>query len=175
MNALPITINLEIPNEPEKIYEYTKSILANILEHVALDLGYQRRIKLIMIELITNSIKHSPEGHTTIQLVIDHPHLSIQKVEKGLKIEFSANSPQIPFDDVQNILNISFSDYNKYHIQPLGQYQFKFLKPEQKESPNLNAIPEHFGLYIITLASDSFVYRYDPDLGENRFIVHLDF
>jgi hypothetical protein len=170
----PITINLTIPNDPEKIYEYTTGVLSSILEHVELDLGYQRRVKLIMIELITNSIKHSKEDSTTIQLVIDQPHLSIQKIEKGLKIAFSGNSPQLPFSDVENILNISFSEANIHNIQPLGEYKFRFLKPSQEENPNLSHIPEHFGLYIITLAADSFVYQYDPESKENSYIIHLN-
>ncbi|MHA4895132.1 hypothetical protein ACXZ1K_10285 [Pedobacter sp. PWIIR3] len=175
MNALPITINLEIPNDPDRISEYTRTILANIQEHVALDLGYQRRIKLIMIELITNSIKHSSESHTTIQMTIDHPHLSIQKIEKGLKIEFSASSPQLPFEQLDNILNVSFSEANKHHIQPLSEFKFKFLKPAEDESMTIDHIPEHFGLYIITMASDHFEYQYNPELGENSYIVHLNF
>jgi len=175
MNMFPITINLDIPNDPEKIYEYTKNVLASILEHIALDLGYQRRIKLILIELITNSIKHSNEANTSIQLLIDQPHLSIQKIEKGLKIAFSASSPQLPFEDVESILNISFSESNRHNIQPLGEYKFKFLKPDPEEKPDMEQMPEHFGLYIITLASDSFIYQYDPELRENTYIVHLNF
>ncbi|MES2826838.1 MAG: hypothetical protein V4687_01730 [Bacteroidota bacterium] len=175
MNALPITINLEIPNDPERISEFTKTVLTTVQEHVALDLGYQRRIKLIMIELITNSIKHSEETSTTIQMTIDHPHLSIQKIEKGLKIEFSASSPQIPFEEIDAILNVSFSDVNRHHIQPLDKYKFKFLKPSADQELTIDHIPEHFGLYIITMASDSFIYQYNPDLGENSFIVHLNF
>jgi hypothetical protein len=175
MKPFPITVKLEVPNDPEKIFENTKHILSNILEHVSLEVGYQRRIKLILIELITNSIKHSPEAFTSIQLVIDEPHLSIQKIEKGIKIAFSDCSPQLPFENVRNTLNISFSESNRHNIQPLGEYKFKFLKPKHEEKPDINQIPEHFGLYIITLAADSFVYEYDPELGENTYIVHLNF
>lgn len=175
MNMFPITLNLVIPNDPKMIYEYTKNLLGSVLEHVDLDLGYQRRIKLIIIELLTNSIKHSKEATTVIQLVITQPHLSIHKIEKGLKIEFSSNSPQIPFEDVENTLNISFSESNTHNIQPLGAYKFKFLKPAAEEELDITHMPEHFGLYIITLAADSFVYQYDPDLGENTYTVRLNF
>lgn len=175
MSDLPITIHLEIPNDPEKISEYIRDILSSVQQHMELDLGHQRRIKLIMIELITNSIKHSNEEVTTIQMTIDHPHLSIQKIEKGLKIEFSAASPQIPFKEIDSILNVSFSEANKHHIQPLDRFRFKFLKPPHEEILTIDHIPEHFGLYIITMASDSFIYQYNPDLGENSFIVHLNF
>ncbi|MBC7567681.1 MAG: hypothetical protein H7223_12040, partial [Pedobacter sp.] len=51
----------------------------------------------------------------------------------------------------------------------------KFLKPDPEEKPDMEQMPEHFGLYIITLASDSFIYQYDPELRENTYIVHLNF
>jgi hypothetical protein len=174
MKAYPILIDLDVSNDPDKIYEHTKNILASILAHIDLDLGYQRRIKLILIELITNSIKHSPEETTAIKLVIDHPHLSIQKIEKGLEIAFSSASAQFPFEDLDSILDISFSEANRHNIQPLGKYKFKFLKSEPGDQPDVLHIPEHFGLYIITLASDSFIYQYDPVLGENSYIIHLN-
>ena len=174
MNQLPITIHLEIPNDPERIYECTKHVLASIQEHVALDLGFQRRIKMIVIELITNSIKHASESTTQIQLTIDHPSLSIQKIEKGLKIEFSAASPQLPFEELDKTLNVSFSEVKKHNIQPLSEYKFKFLKPSSDDALSIEHMPENFGLYIITLASDSFTYQYDPDLGESSFTVLLD-
>ncbi len=175
MNTLPITITLEIPNNPDKISEYTRTILSSIQEHMALDIGYQRRIKLIMIELMTNSIKHTTEKNTIIEMTIDYLHLSIQKIEKGLKIQFSASSPQLPFEELDKILNVSFSEANKHHIQPLSEFKFKFLKPCEEDDMTIDQIPEHFGLYIITMASDSFVYQYNPELGENSFIVHLNF
>lgn len=174
MNITPVSVELNIPNDPEKIIDHTKEILAIILGHVALDIGYQQRIKLILIELITNSIKHSKEESTAINLVIDQPHLSIQKIEKGLKIAFGAGSPQIPFENIQKTVSINFSEENRHDIQPLSQYKFKFLKPDREEDPDINQMPEHFGFYIITLAADSFVYQYDPELKESSYIVHLN-
>ncbi len=84
MNKLPITIDVEIPNDTDKIYDYTKHILDIIMEHLHLDLSHQRRIKLIIVELITNSIKHSNGLPTQFQLIIDHPQLSILKLENDL-------------------------------------------------------------------------------------------
>ncbi|TDQ11992.1 ATP-binding protein [Pedobacter metabolipauper] len=174
MKFLPVTIDLEIPNDIDKLYDYAKRVLANILEHVELDVSQQQRIKLILVELVTNSIKHTSDPNTQLQLIIDHPHLSIQKMEKGLQIQFSASSPQIPFENIDHILKISFSQENKHQIQPLDQYRFRFLNPFKDEGLSIDHMPEHFGLYIITLASDSFIYQYDPQLKENRYIVNID-
>ena len=172
MTKLPIVIDVEIPNNPDKIYDYTKHILELILGHIDLDLSHQRRIKLIVVELITNSIKHANEHPTQIQLIIDHPQLSILKLDKGLQIEFSSPQ-QIPFENIEQTLKISFSESNNHEIQPLDEYRFRFLNPIHDSELSLDKMPEHFGFYIITLASDSFIYQYDPEIKENRFIVSI--
>lgn len=172
MSKLPITIDVEIPNDPDKIYEYTKHILSLIMGHLQLDLSQQRRIKLILVELITNSIKHCSGHPTQFQLIIDSPQLSILKLEKGLQIEFSS-AQQIPFENIKEKLRISFSESNNHEIQPLDRYRFKFLNPIRNDELSLDKMPEHFGFYIITLASDSFIYQYDPDMKENRYIVNI--
>lgn len=173
MNGRPITIDIEIPKDADKIYEYVSEMLHAILQHTALTISNQRKIKLILIELLTNSIKHSDEDATQIQLIIDHPQVSIHKLEKGLQIEFSA-AQKIPFDDIEKSLRISFSKENNHEIQPLDQYKFKFLNPIRANELSLDHLPEHFGFYIITLASDSFIYQYDPELKENRYIVEIN-
>ncbi|MEJ2880826.1 hypothetical protein [Pedobacter sp. GR22-6] len=173
-NAFPIILELETPQSVDEIYSFTKSVLKAVNEHKELSMDQQRRIKLILIELVTNSIKHSEDGTSQIKLVIDHPSLTIQKFEKGLQIEFSSGSQQIPFEEIDKRLKISFSEENRHHIQTLDKYKFKFLNP-YLEGLNIEHMPEHFGFYIITMASDSFIYQYDPESKENRYIVNIDF
>ncbi|WP_316788122.1 hypothetical protein [Pedobacter frigoris] len=172
--SFPIILELETPQNVDDIFSFTRTVLQKIMQHKDVSLAEQRKIKLILIELITNSIKHSTDGNSQIKLVIDHPSLSIQKFEKGLQIEFSSSSQQIPFEDIDKTLKISFSEENRHHIQTLGKYKFKFLNPYLEEGLSIEHMPEHFGFYIITLASDSFIYQYDPDDKENRYIVNID-
>ena len=173
-NAFPIILELQTPQSADKILSFTKTVLSRINEHKELSTEQQRRIKLILIELVTNSIKHSEDGTSQIKLVIDHPSLTIQKSEKGLQIEFSSGSQQIPFPEIDKRLKISFSEQNKHHIQTLDKYKFRFLNP-YLEGLTIEHMPEHFGFYIITMASDSFIYQYDPEVKENRYIVNIDF
>lgn len=171
--SFPIVLELETPQNAEQIYPFTQKVLGKILDYKSLDSNTQSRIKMILIELITNSIKHSSDADSQIRLVIDHPVLTIQKFEKGLQIEFSSGCQQIPFEEVDKILKISFSEQNKHQIQPLGKYKFKFLGPYTEEL-TLHQIPEHFGFYIITLASDSFIYQYNPETKVNQYTVKLN-
>lgn len=172
-NSIPIIIEVVTPQSADEIYSFTQSVLSKILEHKSIDVEHQRKIKLILVELVTNSIKHSHDPGSQIRLVIDHPSLSIQKFEKGLQIEFSSHCQQIPFEEIDKTLKVSFSEQNNHHIQTLDKYKFRFLNPHV-EGFTIDHMPEHFGFYIITLASDSFIYQYDPDVKENRYIVNIN-
>jgi len=166
-------IAIKIPNRPEDILEYVNHVIQKLDEQVPLDIALKRKIRLILIELVTNSIKHSEDDEALIRLSFDHPTLTIQKVDKGLQIQFASQSQQIPFVDINKTIQVSFSEEKKQHIKVMDEYQFEFLDA-YKEGLDINAMPEHFGLYIITLASDRFIYRHDPALKENRFIVNLN-
>jgi len=171
--SFPIIVELEVPQKAEEILSFTKTVIAKINQHKSLNSEQQGRIKMILIELVTNSIKHGNEGVSQIRLVIDQPSLTIQKSEKGLHIKFSSSSQQIPFKEIDQRLKISFSEQNRHHIQTLDTYKFKFLNP-YLEGLTIEHMPEHFGFYIITMASDSFIYQYDPETKENSFLVHLN-
>jgi hypothetical protein len=172
MEEPAININLKIPKDADGILNYIHQVVSALQERIALDEAIVRNVKLILVELVTNSIKHSNDDNALIELSVAHPTLTIQKVDKGLQIEFAEDSHKIPFVDVNKTVMVSFSETKKHHIKILDKYRFKFLDA-YKEGITIDYMPEHFGLYIITLASDSFVYQHDPKLQENRFIVNL--
>jgi hypothetical protein len=163
----------KIPSRSDEILDYVNHVLHSLEEQVALSIEIKRNIKLILVELVTNSIKHSNDDEALISVIFDHPTLTIQKVDRGLQIQFASNSHQIPFVDVNKTIQVSFSEKKKQHIKVLDRYQFEFVDA-YKEGISLNEMPEHFGLYIITLASNRFIYQHDPDSKENRFIVNLN-
>ncbi len=171
MESLPIVIDLQIPKDPDEISGYIRTVMQLLAQHTHLDIGLERRIKLILIELITNSIKHSSDSSGIIKLTISQPNITIQKVDKGLHIKFTTQS--LPFEEIDKTLKVSFSAQNSHQIKILDKYKFQFLDPF-KEELTLDYLPEHFGLYIITLASDCFIYQYDPELKENNFTVLLN-
>lgn len=171
----PSTLHIatKIPNRSEGILEYVSQVLQGLEEQIVLSNKVKRNIKLILVELVTNSIKHSKDDEALIRVSFNHPTLTIQKVDKGLQIKFASNSQQIPFVDINKTIQVSFSEKKKQHIKIMDHYEFEFVDA-YKEGLDINDMPEHFGLYIITLASDRFVYQHDPDSKENRFIVNLD-
>jgi hypothetical protein len=168
----PIKINLKIPTDPDKIQDYTLQVLEALSGHVELSTPVQRRIKLILMELVTNSIKHSADPDASIRLTINHPQLTIEKVDVGLQIRFKSKE-QIPFKEIDKTVKISFSERNTYDIKIMDEYRFKFIDTF-KDHMDINHMPEHFGLYIITMASDSFEYHHNPESKENTFIVNVN-
>ncbi len=173
-NTFPVVLELDnVPKHADEILSFTREVMQQIMDCRELDLPTQRRIKMILIELVTNSIKHSGAAGSQIRLVVDEPSVTIQKKEQGVQIEFTSSEQQIPFEEIDKTIKISFSTENKHHVKTLDRYKFRFLDPF-KEGLNIEHMPEHFGFYIITLASDSFVYQYDPDKRENHYIVNID-
>jgi len=170
---LPKQIGIKIPKTAEGILPYVNEVLGLLHQHIELSEDKVRKIKLIIIELVTNSIKHSKDDNALIEFTFNHPTLTIQKVDKGLQIEFAGDSEQIPFVELDRTIQVHLSESQQHHIKIIDPYRFKFVDNYQ-EGMSIEFMPEHFGLYIITLASDSFIYEHNPESLENRFIVHLN-
>lgn len=169
--STPIKIGLKIPTNPDDIQEYTKEVINTLSRHVTITEDIGRKIKLILVELVTNSIKHSEDPHAEIRLTINHPQLTIEKVDVGLQIKFKS-ADQIPFEEVNKTIKVDFTEVSSLHIKIVDPYRFRFLDAYQ-ENMGIEQLPEHFGLYIITMASDSFEYQHDPRSKENTFIVNV--
>jgi hypothetical protein len=165
-------IEFKIPDHPDGIQDYITSILNILSANLTLTALVKRKIKLILLELVTNSIKHSKDPNAQIRLSINHPQLTIEKVDVGLQIKFKGTE-QIPFKEINKQLVVSFSEKNVYAIQVLDRYHFKFID-SFKEKMDVQELPENFGFYIITMASDNFEYHHNPTLKENTFIVDIN-
>jgi len=169
--STPIKIGLKIPKNPDDIQEYTKKVIETLSRYVSITEDNRRRIKLILIELVTNSIKHSEDPDAEIRLTINHPQLTIEKVDVGLQIKFRS-AEQIPFEEVDKTIRVDFTEVSSLNIKIIDPYRFKFLDA-YKGNMDIEHLPENFGLYIITRASDNFEYQHDPRSKENTFIVNV--
>ena len=167
----PIKIGLKIPKNPDDIQEYTKEVIETLSRYVTITEDNRRRIKLILVELVTNSIKHSEDPNAEIRLTINHPQLTIEKVDVGLQIKFRS-AEQIPFEEVNKTIKVDFTKLNSLNIKIISPYRFKFLDA-YRENIDIEHLPEHFGFYIITRASDNFEYHHNPWSKENTFIVNI--
>jgi hypothetical protein len=165
-------IGLKIPDHPDHIQSYIFEVLRELGQYTTLTQDVERKVKLILIELITNSIKHSTDPDALLQLTLDHPKLTIEKIDVGLQIIFES-AEQIPFKEINKTLQVSFANQNSQHIKVTDHYKFRFLD-NYDDQFSLENIPEHFGFFIITVASDSFEYEHDPESKKNTFIVQIN-
>jgi phosphoglycerate-specific signal transduction histidine kinase len=171
MNTNQFEIQSIVPSHPDGIIGYVKGTVDDLSGRVNLDINVIRRLKLILTELVTNSIKHSKDTLSFIKITVKLPTIVVQKTDRGCQIQFIKQS--LPFNEINKKNQVSFLNESNYQIEILDKYKIKFVDPF-KDGFVLDQIPEHLGLYIITLASDHFIYQYDPKSGENSFIASLD-
>ncbi|MHB8206927.1 hypothetical protein [Mucilaginibacter sp.] len=128
--------------------------------------------KIIVTELLTNSLKHAGVNSTIIDLKISGHDISILKVDFGnslslIQKNYSVNT-KIPIsNDILHTL---------YAIIDSGK-NINFFCDEINMDDILAVenIVEHFGLLIITKAADKFTYHYNVQTKENIFEVTLKF
>lgn len=130
------------------------------------------KAKVIVTELLTNSLKHAGVNSTIIDVKINEYDLSILKIDFGNPLSLiQKNYPvntKIPIsNDILHTL---------YAILDSGK-NINFFCDEINMDDVLAVenIVEHFGLLIITKAADKFIYYYNEQTKENLFEVTLKF
>ncbi|MCF0048703.1 anti-sigma regulatory factor [Dyadobacter sp. LJ53] len=137
------------------------------------------KVKWVITELLTNAVKHSGTGHCTLIIKVDDGMLILEKQDMGKPLSVSEQ-------DTGNIFTWpieSFSGKLEFQIYHNGvdslivrseqgnRANFYIEELEGMEMPALLIdTSEHFGLLIITKASDAFSYEYDLKTKVNRFI-----
>lgn len=121
------------------------------------------KAKIIITELLTNSLKHSGTGSTLFDIEINDGALIIIKTDYGAPL--SLNSPakqKVPVtNDILHTLYAVVDDENGI--------QFICEENNMDDILAIDNIVEHFGLLIITKATHQFVYNYDEQTKANIF------
>ena len=128
--------------------------------------------KIILTELITNSLKHSNSINTKIIINITVKNIQISKIDYGVPLSLItySNSGKTKVPVINDALHTLYA-------VPKEQNKVTFMCEENKmiDILSIDNIMEHFGLLIITKASDRFVYSYDPDAKSNTFTALLNY
>jgi anti-sigma regulatory factor (Ser/Thr protein kinase) len=120
------------------------------------------KAKVIITELLTNSLKHSGTGSTLIDVAINKNKLEIIKTDFGAPLVLTHAKRKLPItNDVLHTL---------YAIQK-AQNKIQFICEENNldDVMAIDDIVENFGLMIITKAADNFIYIYEPGTKANKF------
>lgn len=130
------------------------------------------KAKIIIIELLTNSLKHSNSESTLIHVNMDEKGLIITKLDNGnpLSLLADTNSSQQKIPVSNDILHTLYA-----RSKMKDQIHFSYEENKMNDIVKTNDIVEHFGLLIITKAADEFIYTYSHQTKENAFIVTINF
>jgi anti-sigma regulatory factor (Ser/Thr protein kinase) len=176
-----------MPGTHSKKYLYSNNadglypLVLTIMEDIGqVNDGASFKLKIILVELLTNSLKHSGQDKTTIEVTASGNNITIKKTDtgNGLAVRCSdyllewplpgmhhTNKVLIVYTDAGAILKAKLSDNCNLH--------FFIEESEETDTIDINSLAEHFGLMIITRACDVFEYRFDIDTCTNIFTVSL--
>lgn len=166
-------------NEPEEITSIMKLCLKKIndkTENHPIKGSMLSKIKWVISEMISNAVKHSGVEECKLKIQIDEKHLVIEKEDKGHPLVLGTKGHEIiwPLKEKQrgsdfHICNNGM-DMLKVRINDLNRAIFFIEQLQDISMPELLVdTSEHFGLLIITKASDEFTYEYDSESNTNRF------
>ena len=161
----------------ETIYPFLKGVVAFIEQHSLEkeeELSFKTRV--IVTELLTNSIKHTTGNVTGLELNITDDALTIKKIDEGDPFHITNPSAEWPFTDlVDTTITIYADALNGLFAKVTAPYNLSFYTESYPvDDVILTDISEHFGLVIICRASNSFVYQYNPSSKQSIFTVTIN-
>jgi anti-sigma regulatory factor (Ser/Thr protein kinase) len=138
------------------------------------------RLKMILVELLTNSLKHSGEDETTLEVTASGHNIIIKKTDtgNGLVVRCGDYLLEWPLPGNHHAGKI-ITVYNdsgavlKARLQNNCCLEFFIEETEELDAIDINSLAEHFGLMIVTRACDTFEYAFDIDTCTNSFTVSL--
>jgi anti-sigma regulatory factor (Ser/Thr protein kinase) len=140
------------------------------------------RVKWVIAELLTNAVKHSGQEESCLVINIGEESLMLEKEDFGKPLVLTGQDCRSIMWPLENLaLPIDFPIYHNgmdslfVRADQAGKATF-FVEelPEMAMPGLLSDISEHFGLLIMTKASDAFTYEYDMLNGVNRFVCLFD-
>lgn len=172
---LPIPIRIvEYKHFIEQCYDFI-----NDLDGFSSDYSRCAKFKLVIMELLTNAVKHS-KTVSYLEIIKAENQLNIKKIDGGNKFTFkdifSEEIIQFPMPHFTNEKKITALLGNNYKL-PLvvkSGNKVEFLEPFEVDYSDM-VIPENFGLLIIKQCSDYFYYYFDENNNQNIFEVIFNF
>lgn len=173
----PVHQRMVFANKQELIYPLLKEVVAFIKKRLP---GKAAQVvfkaKMIVSELLTNSIKHANSEFTIIELLADRDTFIIKRIDTGKP--FNLKNPDSAEDMLQWPLTNNAETPIKIHADQLNglfahvvsPYSLKFSAVNYTDGAVIFPdISEHYGLMIICRASDNFIYELDQASLKSTF------
>lgn len=175
--ANPVSKQFLLPNARTSIKASVQELLDFIINqlpaHVNKD-GISFKIEVILIELLTNGIKHAGTKETLLDITVDETMINIDKKDFGNRYQPGSITSLLIHDPGHKELLTQDGLHSMYAVIE-SDTRIKFICEEVNDDQalNVNDLMEHFGLLIITKASDNFTYEYNINMGLNTFSVQI--
>jgi anti-sigma regulatory factor (Ser/Thr protein kinase) len=167
-------------NQADGLYPLVMDIVAYIQQYTKVSEATTAKLKMILVELLTNALKHAGQSTTTIKVELTGNKVIIQKTDtgNGLAIRFGDSLLEWPLPGVHHAGHTItvYNDSNavlKAKLQDNCTLQFFIEETEGTGPVDINTLAEHFGLMIITRSCDVFHYHFEIDTCSNNFIVSI--
>lgn len=141
------------------------------------------KIKVIVSELLTNTIKHTNELATTsLSVTLFSNRIQLIRGDNCAPMHFPETDqrPRLAWPLAAPLLNAAYvvyaDDLNTLSLIIDEDSKARFTAWQNPEAiVNVPTLNEHFGLLMIALSSDLFTYEYAPASKENIFTVTIHF
>jgi hypothetical protein len=175
--ANPVSKQFLLPNTRTSIKSSVQELLDFIVNqlpaHINKD-GISFKIEVILIELLTNGIKHAGTKETFLDITVDENLINIDKKDFGNRYQPGNITSLLVHDPGHKELLTKDGLHSMYAVvESDTRLKFTCEEVNDEEALDVNDLMEHFGLLIITKASDNFTYEYDIDMGLNTFSVQI--
>jgi anti-sigma regulatory factor (Ser/Thr protein kinase) len=167
-----------LPNTRQSIKPSVQEVLDFVINSLPAGInaeGISFKIEVIIIELLTNGIKHAGTIETFLDVTINEDNINIDKKDFGNRFHPGNITSLLVYDVGHRELLTKDGLHSMYAVVE-SDTQIRFVCEEENgdEVLDVTNLMEHFGLLIITKSSDTFTYEYDVDTGLNTFSVIID-
>jgi anti-sigma regulatory factor (Ser/Thr protein kinase) len=167
-------------NDADGLYPLVLAAIEYVRQNLQIDESTEFKLKMILVELLTNSLKHSGQDNTVLKVGTAGNKISIRKTDtgNGLAVRCGENLLEWPLpgrhhtDEIITIYSDS-SAILKAKLHNNCCLRFFIEDTEETDPVNISSLAEHFGLMIITRACDTFDYEFDINTCTNCFTVTL--
>ena len=178
----PQKLALEIPQQIGSYKTFIDACCDFVgdFEPLASDFKRLSKFKLVIMELLTNAIKHHNEG-AILELETQEDHIIIKKTDKGRPFIFtdaiSATPYSFPLTGIDKPKRVQALLGNNYKMDILikGDNLIEFLEIPEVDYLSIQEVPENFGLLVIRKCVTTFHYQFNTPAGENTFELMLKF
>ncbi|MBD1391963.1 hypothetical protein [Mucilaginibacter glaciei] len=169
-------------NRADDLYPLLTTIISFIVGEIEVTDDIEFKLKVILMELLTNSLKHSGTEEAAIEVALNANGFVITKCDSGKPLQFNSDAGELALSVNQSYLeNNVFDIYGDTTCSLKGRvnsaHGISFFVVDNDEPAGgeefKKQLVEHYGLIIIAKAADKFEYRFDRNKNVNKFIITI--